>query len=101
MATLQELIAQKEALELQIEEQRRSDLAFAVSSVKALIAEHGLTQEDLFGSTSSSKKTKASGSKTKVAAKYRDTESGKEWSGRGIAPKWLQGKDKAQFLISA
>jgi DNA-binding protein H-NS len=101
MATLQELIAQKEALELQIQEQRKSDLAYAVASVKALIAEYGLTHEDIFGSASASKKGKGTGTKAKVAAKYRDHESGKEWSGRGIAPKWLQGKDKAQFLIAA
>jgi DNA-binding protein H-NS len=101
MATLQELIAQKEALELQIQEQRKSELADAVTSVKALIVEYGLTKADLFGSESASKKGKGISTKAKVAAKYRDHESGKEWSGRGISPKWLQGKDKAQFLIGA
>jgi DNA-binding protein H-NS len=97
MATLQELIAQKEALEKQIQEQRQAELADAVGKVKALIAEHGLTQEDIFGGARASKRPAVD--KPKVAAKYRDPVSGKEWSGRGLAPKWLQGKDKAEFLI--
>jgi DNA-binding protein H-NS len=99
MANLQELIAQKVALEKQIQEQRQVELAEAVGKVKALIAEHGLTQEDIFGGARASKKP--AGDKAKVAAKYRDPVSGKEWSGRGLAPKWLQGKDKAEFLIQA
>jgi len=98
MATLQELIAQKEALDQLIQEQRTAELSEAVSKVKALIAEYGLTQEDIFGGVRA-KKEKVEGVKAKVAAKYRDPVSGKEWSGRGIAPKWLQGLNKADFLI--
>jgi DNA-binding protein H-NS len=101
MATLQELIAQKEALEKQIQEQRQAELAEAVGKVKALISEFGLTQEDIFGGARATKKEKTVGDKVKVAAKYRDPVSGKEWSGRGLAPKWLQGKDKAEFLIQS
>jgi len=98
MATLQELIAQKEALDQLIQEQRTAELSEAVGKVKALIAEYGLTQEDIFGGVRA-KKEKTEGMKAKVAAKYRDPVSGKEWSGRGIAPKWLQGLNKADFLI--
>jgi DNA-binding protein H-NS len=97
MATLQELIAQKEALEKLIQDTRQTELAEAINQVKALIANFGLTQEDIFGSSRGAKKVKAEGSK--VAAKYRDPVSGKEWSGRGLAPKWLQGREKSEFLI--
>lgn len=97
MATLQELIAQKEALEKLIQDTRHTELADAISKVKNLIAEFGLTQQDIFGTTRGTKKVKTEGSK--VAAKYRDPVSGKEWSGRGLAPKWLQGRDKSEFLI--
>ncbi|MFM8355941.1 MAG: H-NS family nucleoid-associated regulatory protein, partial [Gammaproteobacteria bacterium] len=27
-------------------------------------------------------------------------ETGAVWSGRGVAPKWISGKDRAQFLIA-
>jgi DNA-binding protein H-NS len=97
MATLQELIAQKEALEKLIQDTRQTELAEAISQVKGLISSFGLTQQDIFGSSRGTKKVKAEG--TKVAAKYRDPVSGKEWSGRGLAPKWLQGRDKSEFLI--
>lgn len=97
MATLQELIAQKDALDKLIQEQRHAELAEAVSKVRGLIADFGLSQEDIFGSARAPKKIKTEGSK--VAAKYRDPVSGKEWSGRGLAPKWLQGRDKSAFLI--
>ena len=98
MATLKELIAQKEALEKQIAETRETELAAAIAQVKALVAAHQLTQSDIFGITRGSKKINVI--KAKVAAKYRDPETGKEWSGRGLAPKWLQGKDKSKYLIA-
>ncbi len=94
MATLKELIAQKEALEQQIAETRAKELADAIAKVKALVEEHGLTQSDIFGTTRGAKKAK-----TKVAAKYRD-QNGNEWSGRGKAPLWIAGKDRTKFQIA-
>ena len=99
MTTLKELLAQREALDKQIAEVSHKARSEAVSAALALISEHGLTQQDLFGGAASSvKKAKATG-KAKVAAKFRDPVSGKEWSGRGLEPKWLKGKDRTQFLI--
>ena len=97
---LAELLKQKEALEAQIAEVRQSELAEAISTVKSLIAAHGLTVEDLFGTIKRGRKVDAPREKSKVAAKYRDPISGKEWSGRGLAPKWLQGKNKDDYLIA-
>jgi DNA-binding protein H-NS len=31
--------------------------------------------------------------------KYQDPVSGSQWTGRGRAPKWLEGKNKEDFLI--
>ena len=98
MSTLQELMAQKEQLENLIKTQRQAELADAVTKVRTLIAEYGLTQDDIFRGQ---KSVKVKGETSKVAAKYRDPVSGKEWSGRGLAPKWMQGQDKAQFIIAA
>jgi DNA-binding protein H-NS len=98
---LAELIQQKAALEAQIAEARKAELAEAISTAKSLIAAHELTVEDLFGATSKRgrKAASAPAEKSKVAAKYRDPISGNEWSGRGLAPKWLQGKNKDDYLI--
>ena len=96
MTTLAELIKQKEALEAQIANTRQSELADAISKVKALVAEHGLTQSDVFGGSKGAKKSNGGG---KVAAKYRDQSSGQTWTGRGKAPKWIDGQDRSKFLI--
>ena len=98
MATsLKDLLAQREALEARITELQAAEHSEAIAKVRTLIDEYGLTQEDIF--PSSARKTPKTSS-AKVAAKYRDPASGKEWSGRGLAPKWITGRNKADFLIA-
>ena len=102
MASYKELVAQREALDKQIEETRLAESKAAVTQVRQLIAEWQLSAEDCGFKTavaSVSKKAKAV-----VAAKYRGP-NGETWSGRGRAPKWLealeaQGRQRAEFSIS-
>lgn len=98
MSTLAELIKQREALEAQIAQTRQTELANAIGKVKALIAEYGLTAQDVFGGAKRGPKA-AGPTKNPVAAKYRDATTGQTWTGRGKAPKWIEGKDRAQFVI--
>jgi DNA-binding protein H-NS len=91
VATLQELMAQKEAIERQIEQTKTQERGAAIEKVRALMAEYGLTVSDLGSRTGSGKatrKTRTGGSK--VAAKYRNTSTGESWSGRGLQPRWLK-----------
>ena len=103
MATsLKDLLAQRVALEAKIEELQAAEMTEAISKVRALIEEHNLTQKDIFPSKSNTKVRKTTTSK--VAAKYRDPISGKEWSGRGVSPKWMSvlvaaGHTKDEYLI--
>jgi DNA-binding protein H-NS len=97
MSTLQELIAQRDALDKQIARTRQQELESVISQVRSLIAEYGLRRQDIFAGDSS--EPKSSKRRAKVAAKYRDPNSGQTWTGRGRSPKWLEGKDKKQFLI--
>ena len=97
MTTLAELIKQKESLEAQIASARQTEQAEAINKVKALIAEHGLTHQDVFGGAK--RGPKASGT-SKVAPKYRDPATGATWTGRGIAPKWIDGQDRTKFLLA-
>jgi len=102
VATLQEMIAQKAALEKQIEEATAKGRADAISKVKAMMAEHGLTVADLGGSSKASAKHKGTGKK--VAAKYRNSATGESWSGRGLQPRWLKaavasGKKASDFAV--
>lgn len=87
MATLQELLTQKEALEREIEQTKKRDRAEAIAKVRALMSEYGLSLSDL-----SSKAAPAvrPGVRAKVPAKYRDAATGDSWSGRGLQPKWLK-----------
>lgn len=97
MPNLKDLLAQRDAIEKQIAQQREAEISDAIHRVQAIIKEFGLSQGDIFG------KSKSGGAKSagkKVAPKYRDPATGNTWTGRGIAPKWLQGKDKSQYLIA-
>lgn len=98
MSNLKELIAQRQALDAQIDELRKQEREEAVSKVRAMVQEFGLTQADVLDTPR--KPSKAKKESGKIAAKYRDPVSGKEWSGRGISPKWMAGKSKEEFLIS-
>ncbi len=95
MATYQELLAQRVALDKKIAETRELEIADAISKARALVADFGLTQGDVFGKGKAS--TRSTG---KVAAKYRDPNTGATWTGRGKAPRWLDGKERNQFLIA-
>ncbi len=105
MATLQELMAQKETIERQIEQTTKRERGAAIEKVRTLMAEYGLTVSDLGSKTSGGKparKTKTGG--TKVAAKYRNTSTGESWSGRGLQPRWLKaalvsGRNLADFAL--
>lgn len=98
MSQLAELIKQREALEAQIAEARQTELAESIGKVRALVAEFGLNAKDIFGNTKRGY-TAAGGTKNPVAPKYRDPATGQTWAGRGKAPKWIDGKDRAQFAI--
>ena len=88
MASLKDLIAQKEALEREIDQRKNQDRSEAISRVKALMDEYGLTGADL--SVKSGPRKSAGKASGKVAAKYRNTATGETWSGRGLQPRWLK-----------
>ena len=91
MATLHELMAQKEALDRQIEQTQTKERSQAIEKVQSLMAEYGLTPADLGGrSAAKSPRKPKTGGGGKVAAKYRNTSTGETWSGRGLQPRWLK-----------
>jgi DNA-binding protein H-NS len=101
VASLKELLAQKEVLEREIENTKKQARAEAVAKVRALMAEYGLTPTDI-GAKGAAKSAGRSGGK--VAAKYRNPATGDTWSGRGLQPKWLKaalasGRRIEEFVI--
>jgi DNA-binding protein H-NS len=105
VATLQELLAQKAALDKQIAETQRQERADAIAKVRALMSEYGLTAADIVskaGNTAPRNPTGSAGKK--VAPKYRNPETGETWTGRGLQPNWLKsavasGKKLTDFAL--
>jgi DNA-binding protein H-NS len=96
MPTLTELIAQKAAIEKQINAARQQEVGDAIAKVRKIVDEYQLTSADIFSGTKAKKSLKTP---SKVAPKYKNPETGATWTGRGITPNWLAGKNKADFLI--
>ena len=104
MPTLQELLAQKAALDKQIAETQRQERADAIAKVKSLMAEYGLSAADIVGKTNSAPRAVPTTSGKKVAPKYRNPDTGETWTGRGLQPNWLKsalasGKKLADFAL--
>jgi DNA-binding protein H-NS len=91
MTSLQELLAQKEALEQQIAQLKKAERADALQNARSLVETYDLTVDELFGKQKSTGKA--------VAVKYRNPETGETWTGRGRAPRWLEGKNREDFAV--
>ena len=95
-----ELLIQREALEQAIASARQQELAEAIRKSRELVSEFGLTVQDIFPSGRGNSKSSGKSSSGKVVAKYRDPATGQSWTGRGKAPKWIDGQDRAKYLIA-
>lgn len=95
MATCKELLAQKAKLEVQLESAWVKELEAVVLQVREILAEYGLTAEDLGLAT---RRGRGAAKKASVAPKYRAPKTGATWSGRVRVPAWI-GKNRDKFLI--
>ncbi len=100
MSKIKDLQAQIAALQAQVEEVKRTEVSEAIAKIREIAAEYDLKASDIFPTARKGKAAgAASGKRAEVAAKYRDPMTGKTWSGRGLTPKWLAGKNKADYEI--
>jgi DNA-binding protein H-NS len=113
MATLSQIEQRIANLQKKAEDLRRKKSASVISSIKKMMADHGLTVKDLeaetevprrrgrpAGSTNGKSATAAKSAMPKVPPKYRDPVSGATWSGRARPPAWIKdAKDRSKFLI--
>lgn len=93
-AAFRELLEERAVIEAKIEAARLEMHGEALALVRKLVADHSLTEKEVFGA-----QRKAEADKKPVEPKYRDPATGRTWSGRGKPPSWIAGKDRAQFLI--
>lgn len=94
MSSYKELLAQRELLDKQIKEAIQREKADGIAKAKLIIEQYHLTAADLF-----SRKAGVKSSSGKVAPKYRNPATGETWTGRGKAPKWIEGRDRSNFII--
>ena len=94
MSSYKELLAQRELLDKQIKEAVQREKADGIAKAKAIIEQYDLSASDLFSRKAGSK---AGGGK--VAPKYRNPTTGETWTGRGKAPKWIDGRDRSTYVI--
>ena len=86
-------------LQKRAEERREAEMAEVVTELREKITEYGLTAKDL-GFKTLDGPLGAHGTKPKRAAKYRDPQTGAEWSGMGKPPLWIAGvENRDAFLI--
>jgi len=88
LVDLQELLKERNELELRIQQLDQHARSSAIFQVKKLISDFGLEPYDVFDEIS-----------IKVEPRYRNPETGELWTGRGKTPKWLIGKDRSLYEI--
>ncbi|MCY0388418.1 H-NS histone family protein [Robbsia sp. Bb-Pol-6] len=97
-AELEQLLKEQEALETRINAIKSEQKQAVVNEIKSKIALFGLSIADLGLYIPSTSRERNYRSKP-VAPKYRDPETGATWAGRGKPPRWMAGRDRAEFLI--
>ena len=80
--SLTELIAQKQAIDNQIAEATKSERKEALQTVKLLMLQFTITADEIY-------KVTAAKTVNKVAPKWKDPVTGKEWTGRGRTPAFI------------
>lgn len=95
MTTYAEYVEQIAKLQSLAEAARQDEITGAVQQIKSLMQQYGITVADL-SSTRTAKVMKTKGS---VAAQFKNPETGETWTGRGRAPRWLDGKDRETYRI--
>jgi DNA-binding protein H-NS len=94
----EEIQAKIADLQAQAEVVKREEKQQAVDMARTMISAYGITARDL-GLDKAPKLKSGPKPGNKIAAKYRDPDSGATWSGRGKTPKWINGADRAAYAI--
>ena len=91
--SVEQLQAHRASLDKSLAEKQAEGKRDAIKEIQAIMAKYDLSVDDLSGRAPSKRQGQP------VAPKYRDPSTGATWTGRGKAPKWIEGKDREQFAI--
>nr|WP_277398494.1 H-NS histone family protein [Burkholderia sp. Ac-20353] len=81
-------------LNIRLADAKNDEKKAYLAAVQEHVARYGITQEELLRAAGFAKAPKR-----RAPAKYYDPSSGKEWSGFGPRPKWLEGRNLEDYLI--
>lgn len=95
MASYKDLQSQIEKLQKQAEQARDKEIATVVAQIRTMMTDYGIQASDL-GIASTKRKRKAG---APASPKFQNPQTGETWTGRGRAPKWIEGKDRAKYAI--
>jgi DNA-binding protein H-NS len=109
MSTLAQLENQIQELQRRADAMREEESLQAITRIRALMQEYGLTTADLLKAGLGRTRGRPAGSrntaapqvlKAKLPPKYRDPVSGATWSGHARAPAWIRNaQDRSAYLI--
>lgn len=99
-----ELVALRDAADAMIGRKQDEAKTALLDKWRAEAAENNLSIESLLPflgpPTPAGRERKAKvGQGSKVAAKFRNPETGETWSGRGRQPKWLENRNREDFRV--
>lgn len=95
MSSYQDYQKQIAELQAKAEQARRAEVAEAKAQIQAIMNEYGLTLADIGNDSKKAAKVP----RKPVEIKYKDPVTGETWTGRGRAPKWLEGKNRSDYLV--
>lgn len=109
MATLSAIRKQIKRLEAEAERITKQEMSGAISKIKSLMSDFGITMEHLSGKSAPAAAKRAASEKVASkkragvgVARYADPKTGKTWTGFGRAPAWIaDAKDRDAFLIGS
>ncbi|WP_321807799.1 H-NS histone family protein [Burkholderia sp. BCC1993] len=92
------LKAQLDTLQERTEAARIAELEAVIAQIRELVAQYGITDDQIFGRKRAKKATKPAAA---AEPKYQNPKTGETWSGRGRAPQWIRdAKNRDRFLIA-
>jgi len=91
---LKNLQAQLRDLNQQLADAKRDEKRAALEAIHEQVVLYGVTEDELLCAAGFRKARKR-----RAPAKYYDPSSGKQWSGFGPRPKWLEGKNLDDYLV--
>jgi DNA-binding protein H-NS len=101
MKTYQELLEDFDRLKREIDTARECEAARLAERIAALLAESGVDMSRLLDALQAEQRMpeQAGRARIRIKPKYWDPVTGATWAGRGKTPRWLIGKDWAEYRI--